>query len=148
MSWNLGNSTTWAIDPNSVNEIGCIHTAQGLEFDYAGVIIGNDLRYENDKVTTDVKERAKTDQSIKGINKLSKENPEQANKIADEIIKNTYRTLMTRGQKGCFIYCTDKKLSDYLKRRLNQQGEIMYSIDETKTNNMMVAEDNEEYKYE
>lgn len=55
---------------------------------------------------------------------------------------------MTRGQKGCFIYCTDKKLSDYLKRRLNQQGEIMYSIDETKTNNMMVAEDNEEYKYE
>ena len=148
MSWNLGNSTTWAIDPNSVNEIGCIHTAQGLEFYYAGVIIGNDLRYENDKVTTDVKERAKTDQSIKGINKLSKENPEQANKIADEIIKNTYRTLMTRGQKGCFIYCTDKKLSDYLKRRLNQQGEIMYSIDETKTNNMMVAEDNEEYKYE
>ena len=59
MSWNLGNSTTWAIDPNSVNEIGCIHTAQGLEFDYAGVIIGNDLRYENDKVITDVKERAR-----------------------------------------------------------------------------------------
>lgn len=87
MSWNLGNSTTWAIDQNSVNEIGCIHTAQGLEFDYAGVIIGNDLRYENNKVITDVKERAKTDQSIKGINKLSRENPEQANKIADEIIK-------------------------------------------------------------
>ena len=148
MSWNLGNSTTWAIDQNSVNEIGCIHTAQGLEFDYAGVIIGNDLRYENNKVITDVKERAKTDQSIKGINKLSRENPEQANKIADEIIKNTYRTLMTRGQKGCYIYCTDKKLSDYLKRRLNQQSEIMYSIDETKTNNMMVAEDGEEYRYE
>ena len=121
MSWNLGNSTTWAIDPNSVNEIGCIHTAQGLEFDYAGVIIGNDLRYENGKIITDVKERAKTDQSIKGINKLSIENPEQANKIADEIIKNTYRTLMTRGQKGCYIYCTDKKLSDYLKKRLNQK---------------------------
>ena len=148
MNWNLGNSTTWAIYPNSVNEIGCIHTAQGLEFDYAGVIIGNDLRYENDRVITDVKERAKTGQSIKGINKLSKGNPEQANKIADEIIKNTYRTLMTRGQKGCYIYCTDKKLSDYLKRRLNQQSEIMYSIDETKTNNMMVAEDGEEYKYE
>ena len=66
----------------------------------------------------------------------------------EEIIKNTYRTLMTRGQKGCYIYCTDKKLSDYLKRRLNQQSEIMYSIDETKTNNMMVAEDGEEYRYE
>ena len=43
MSWNLNNSTTWAIDSDSVNEIGCIHTAQGLEFDYVGVIIGKDL---------------------------------------------------------------------------------------------------------
>lgn len=120
-----------------------------MEFDYAGVIIGNDLRYENDRVITDVKERAKTDQSIKGINKLSKENSEQANKIADEIIKNTYRTLMTRGQKGCYIYCTDKKLSDYLKKRLNQKNEIIYSIDdEENENNIMVAEDSEEYKYE
>lgn len=149
MSRNLENSTTWAIDQNSVNEIGCIHTAQGLEFDYAGVIIGNDLRYENDKVITDVKERAKTDQSIKGINKLSKENPEQANKIADEIIKNTDRTLMTRGQKGCYIYCTDKKLSDYLKKRLNQKEEIIYPIDSEDNNNdmMMVAEDSEEYNF-
>lgn len=149
MSRNLENSTTWAIDKNSVNEIGCIHTAQGLEFDYAGVIIGNDLRYENDKVITDVKERAKTDQSIKGINKLSKENPEQANKIADEIIKNTDRTLMTRGQKGCYIYCTDKKLSDYLKKRLNQKEEIIYQIDSEDNNNdmMMVAEDSEEYNF-
>ena len=149
MSRNLENSTTWAIDQNSVNEIGCIHTAQGLEFDYAGVIIGNDLRYENDKVITDFKERAKTDQSIKGINKLSKENPEQANKIADEIIKNTDRTLMTRGQKGCYIYCTDKKLSDYLKKRLNQKEEIIYPIDSEDNNNdmMMVAEDSEEYNF-
>ena len=43
MSWNLGNSQTWAIDKTSVNEIGCIHTSQGLEFDYVGVIIGEDL---------------------------------------------------------------------------------------------------------
>ena len=47
MSWNLGNSTTFAIDENSVDEIGCIHTSQGLEFDYVGVIIGDDMRYEN-----------------------------------------------------------------------------------------------------
>lgn len=46
MSWNLGSSSTWAIDPESVNEVGCIHTSQGLEFDYVGVIIGKDLRYE------------------------------------------------------------------------------------------------------
>ena len=149
MSWNLSNSQTWAIDPNSVNEIGCIHTAQGLEFDYVGVIIGNDLRYENNKIVTDVTERAKTDQSIKGIYKMFKQDFDRAEKIADEIIKNTYRTLMTRGQKGCYIYCTDKKLSDYLKKRLNQKEEIIYPVDEEENkDNMMVAEDSEEYKYE
>jgi len=149
MSWNLGNSQTWAIDPNSVNEIGCIHTAQGLEFDYVGVIIGNDLRYENGKIVTDVTERAKTDQSIKGIYKMFQQDFDKAEKIADEIIKNTYRTLMTRGQKGCYIYCIDKKLSNYLKKRLNPKNEIIYPIDnEENTNNMMVAEDSEEYRYE
>ena len=72
----------------------------------------------------------------------------KAEKIADEIIKNTYRTLMTRGQKGCYIYCTDKKLSEYLKRRLNQKDEITYSIDEDEKNNLMVAEEGEKYRYE
>lgn len=87
MSWHLGNSTTWAIDPNSVNEIGCTHTAQGLEFDCAGVIIGNDLRYE------------------------------KGNVIADEIIKNTYRTLMTRGQKG---------MRTHIMKRISPEKEIKY----------------------
>ena len=149
MSWNLGNSQTWAIDPNSVNEIGCIHTAQGLEFDYVGVIIGNDLRYENNKIVTDVTERAKTDQSIRGIHTMYQQDFKKAEKIADEIIKNTYRTLMTRGQKGCYIYCTDKKLSEYLKRRLNQNDGIIYPVDKDEHyNNLMVAENGEEYRYE
>lgn len=149
MSWNLGNSQTWAIDSESVNEIGCIHTAQGLEFDYVGVIIGDDLRYEKNQIITDVTKRAKTDQSIKGIKTMNVKNPEKAKKIADEIIKNTYRTLMTRGQKGCYIYCTNKNLSNYLKRRLNQNNTTMYQFDiEENTTNIMVAEDNEEYKYE
>lgn len=118
MSWNLGNSTTWAIDPESVNEIGCIHTSQGLEFDYVGVIIGDDLRYEDGKIITDCTKRAKTDQSLKGINKIAKEEEEKAKKIADEIIKNTYRTLLSRGQKGCYIYCTDLNLKKYLKKMI------------------------------
>lgn len=116
MSWNLGNSTTWAIDPESVKEVGCIHTCQGLEFDYVGVIIGDDLRYENGKIVTDYTKRAKTDTSLNGIKKISKEQGEEvANKIADSIIKNTYRTLMTRGMKGCYVYCINKELSDYLR---------------------------------
>ena len=119
MSWNLGNSNTWAIDKESINEIGCIHTCQGLEFDYVGVIVGDDLRYENGHIVTDYTKRAKTDQSLKGINKIAKERGlEEAKKIADEIIKNTYKTLMTRGMKGCYIYCTDKKLQEYLKSNI------------------------------
>ncbi|WP_292473479.1 DUF2075 domain-containing protein [Methanosphaera sp.] len=117
MSWNLGNSQTWAIDPSSVNEIGCIHTCQGLEFDYVGVIIGNDIRYENGQIVTDYGKRASTDQSLKGINKIANEyGQDEANRIADRIIKNTYRTLMTRGMKGCYVYCVDKNLQNYLKK--------------------------------
>ena len=118
MSWNLGNTSTFAIDENSVNEVGCIHTSQGLEFDYAGVIIGDDMRYEDGHIVTDFTKRAKTDQSLKGIKKLYKADKELALKEADEIIKNTYRTLMTRGMKGCYVYCTDKNLANYLKERL------------------------------
>ena len=118
MSWNLGNSQTWAIDKNSINEVGCIHTCQGLEFDYIGVIIGDDIRYENGHIVTDYTKRAKTDSSLKGIYKSAKEEgKEAADKIADSIIKNTYRTLMTRGMKGCYVYCVDKSLAEYLKSK-------------------------------
>lgn len=117
MSWNLGNSATWAIDPMSVNEIGCIHTCQGLEFDYVGVIIGNDLRYENGHIVTDYTKRAKTDQSLKGINKIAKEDgSEESHRVADLLIKNTYRTLMTRGMKGCYVYCVDEGLRDKIRK--------------------------------
>ncbi|WP_033154311.1 DUF2075 domain-containing protein [Pseudobutyrivibrio ruminis] len=118
MSWNLGGGEPFAVSDTSVNEVGCIHTSQGLEFDYVGVIIGDDMRYEGGKVVTDFTRRAKTDQSLKGIKKLYKEDPELANSKADEIIKNTYRTLLTRGMKGCYIYCTDKNMEAYLKKRL------------------------------
>lgn len=119
MSWNLGSSSTWAIDPESVNEIGCIHTCQGLEFDYVGVIIGEDMRYDNG-IITDFMKRASKDQSIKGLKGLYKKDKDKdkAKDIADKIIKNTYRTLLTRGQKGCYIYCVDENLKLYLKERL------------------------------
>lgn len=120
MSWNLGNSI-FALDETSIDEIGCIHTSQGLEFDYVGLIIGDDMRYENHHIVTDVSKRAKTDQSIKGIKKLDKQDHCKAEEKADEIIKNTYRTLMTRGMKGCYIYCTDQNLRNYLKQKIQRQ---------------------------
>lgn len=121
ISWNLENTTTFAIDENSVNEAGCIHTSQGLEFDYVGVIIGEDIRYEDGRVITDFRKRAKSDQSLKGIVSMNKEDPGKAREVADEIIKNTYRTLMTRGMKGCYVYCVDENLAQYLRESLGEK---------------------------
>ncbi|WP_409199316.1 DNA/RNA helicase domain-containing protein [Methanobrevibacter sp. DSM 116169] len=115
MSWNLDNTETWAIDEDSIHEIGCVHTSQGLEFDYVGVILGEDISYKDGKILTDFNKRAKTDQSLKGIKKLYKKDSKKALEIADEVIKNTYRTLMTRGMKGCYIYCVDEELQKYFK---------------------------------
>ena len=137
MSWNLANSQTWAIDPMSVNEVGCIHTCQGLEFDYVGVIIGDDIRYEDGKIITDYTKRAKTDQSLKGINKIAKEQGQEvANEIADKIIKNTYRTLMTRGMKGCYVYCMNVDLQNYLKRKSKFSRALLKKVNSDINNNI------------
>ncbi len=123
ISWNLDTGEPFATGEDSVNEAGCIHTTQGLEFDYAGVIIGDDLRYQDGHVIADYTKRASTDQSVKGLKKLYAENPEEGRQKEAEIIKNTYRTLMTRGMKGCYVYCTDPALADYMRRRLKAYAE-------------------------
>ncbi len=107
--WNLENDKIWAINPNSFEEVGCIHTAQGLEFDYIGVLIGNDLRFDKTggKIITDRTKISKDDKSS-GIRSAKDD-------VAERLIKNTYKTLLTRGQKGCFIYCEDKALVDYIR---------------------------------
>ena len=53
---------------------------------------------------------------------IDKENLVEAKRVADEIINNTYRTLLSRGQKGCYIYCTDMKLKRFLKMNVNING--------------------------
>lgn len=118
ISWNLADGDAFAVNEESVHEAGCIHTSQGLEFDYVGVIIGDDMRYENGHIVTDFTKRAKTDNSLKGIKTLAKSDPQEADRLADELIKNTYRTLMTRGMKGCYVYCTDHNLAEYLRSRV------------------------------
>ena len=118
ISWNLGAKQTFAID-DSINEAGCVHSVQGLEFDYVGVIIGEDLFYEDGKICTDFQKHASSDPSFKGIKKLYKENDIMAREISNTIIKNTYRVLLTRGIKGCYIYCVNKKLNNYFKEQIN-----------------------------
>lgn len=109
--WNF-TTNEWATDIDSFDQVGCIHSTQGLEFDYVGVIIGKDLIYQNEQVQTDFTQRSKQDRTLWGI-KTSKNY-----KLADKIIRNTYKTLLSRGQKGCYIYCEDKGLFSYLKKKL------------------------------
>jgi DUF2075 family protein len=128
-SWNLSTSGTWAIDAGSMEQIGCIHTCQGLEFDYVGVIIGEDLRFEDGRVLTDPSRRATTDASLKGLKTMLKEDPERARARADEIIRNTYRVLMTRGMKGCYVFCTDRALAEHLRNRIPRPpGSAAYAL--------------------
>ena len=115
--WNLTeHGSLWIEREDSISEIGCIHTCQGLEVDYIGVIIGPDLRFENEELICDVSQRSKMDASIKGIKKMGREDPEKAAALGRELILNTYRTLMTRGMKGCYVSCTDEQLRTILNK--------------------------------
>jgi uncharacterized protein len=118
-AWNLTSyGSEWIIHPDSINEVGCIHTCQGLELDYVGVIVGPDLLVEHGDLITDPTARAKTDKSLHGYKKETKSNPAAAEAKADEIIRNTYRTLMSRGMKGCYVWFTDPATANYFRDRL------------------------------
>lgn len=134
MQWNLASDgNLWILNEESVKEIGCIHTCQGLELDYIGVIVGLDLVFRDGKIVTDPKKRAKTDSSVKGYNKFLSKSPELAMRTMNAIIKNTYRTLMTRGMKGCYVYFIDKETEAYFKSRIQvgieQKTKSKYSLD-------------------
>jgi DUF2075 family protein len=114
--WNLTkDGSLWIVAPESVSEVGCIHTCQGLELDYVGVIVGADLTVEGAAVRTVPKARAKGDQSLRGLKQFDKHTAQEK---ADAIIKNTYRTLFTRGMKGCYVYCVDPALAAHIRARL------------------------------
>jgi len=112
MPWNSRlNSTTWAIQERGVDQIGCIHTSQGLEFDYVGVIIGDDLKY--DPVKKEIV--ASYDNYFDSTGKKGlKNNPEELTRL----VKNIYKVLLSRGMKGCYVYCCDKELEAYLRKRM------------------------------
>ena len=120
--WNLDkDGSLWLIAPNSIEEVGCIHTCQGLELDYVGVIVGTDLLARDGKLITAPENRSKRDRSIRGYKKLMKSDPRATRERVDRIIRNTYRTLMTRGMKGCYVYCVDPEMQGFLKQATKQQ---------------------------
>jgi hypothetical protein len=82
------------------------------------VVVGPEFVVGDGNVVTRPERRSKQDQSIKGYKKLLETDPEGAKKKAHLSIKNTYRTLMTRGIKGCYLYCTDEETGEYCRSRL------------------------------
>ena len=117
--WNLGSDgSLWITADDSIDQVGCIHTCQGLELDHVGVIIGPDLVIEDGDLKTAAAGRSTMDRSIRGWKTLMRKDPVGTSEHLDRIIRNTYRTLMTRGMKGCYVYCTDPAVADYFRRRL------------------------------
>jgi uncharacterized protein len=116
--WNLDkDGKLWIVTPGSEEEVGCIHTCQGLELDYVGVILGPDWVVRDGRVVTDAARRSKQDQSVRGYMSWLKRDRGAARAAADRVIKNTYRTLMTRGQKGCFVFSVDPETNAWLRAR-------------------------------
>ncbi len=124
-TWNLTtDGSLWILMPESVSEVGCIHTCQGLELDYVGVLIGPDFMVRHGVVETDAAKRSRMDSSVKGYKSLLKKDPDLAKERAANIIKNTYRTLMTRGQKGCFVYAVDAETNEFLRAAAAKTPEV------------------------
>ena len=112
MPWNF-DVKKWASDPKADNQVGCVYSSQGMEFDYTGVVIGKDMKYKNGKVIFDCDEHSTDDHTYMNIN--FKRNPDNIAK-ANRFIRNAYNVLLTRGMKGCYIYCEDEALGNYLEK--------------------------------
>jgi uncharacterized protein len=89
----IPSSSLWATDPAGFKQIGCIYTAQGFEYDWAGVIIGPDLVRRGDRWQTNP--TASADSQVRRAPNF------------DLLVRNVYKVLLTRGLIGCVIYATD-----------------------------------------
>jgi DUF2075 family protein len=105
----IPKSNLWAYEPNGIEQIGCVYTAQGFEFDYAGIIVGKDLIYDFDRQQWVGNPAASADGTVK-----------RAKGNFTELVKNTYRVLLSRGMKGCYIYFLDKDTERFFKSRIEK----------------------------
>jgi len=114
MPWNSRKvGTTWAVDQSGLSQIGCIHTSQGLEFDYVGVIIGEDLTFNPETLTF----HSDPDKYKDATGKRDlRDDPKELNRL----IRNIYKVLLTRGMKGCYVYIRNDSFREYLVQRLNK----------------------------
>ncbi|MGE0639330.1 MAG: DNA/RNA helicase domain-containing protein [Thermoanaerobaculia bacterium] len=103
----IPKSNLWAHDPGGLFQIGCVYTAQGFEFDFVGVIFGKDLTYDLDRQVWEGHPEVSQDTKVK-----------RAKGEFLALVKNTYRVLLSRGLKGCFVYFEDKDTERFFRSRI------------------------------
>lgn len=97
----------WAYDPAGIDQIGCVYTVQGFEFDYIGVIFGDDLVFDLQKARWNAIPRNSADPGLK-----------RSAADFERLVKNTYRVLLTRGLKGCYVSFVDKSTESFFRTRM------------------------------
>jgi DUF2075 family protein len=103
----IPKASLWAYEPGGIEQVGCVYTAQGFEFDYAGVIFGPDLVYDFDRGDWVGHPKRSFDGTVKrGKDRFT------------EFVKNTYRVLLSRGLKGCYVHFMDKDTERFVRSRM------------------------------
>jgi hypothetical protein len=118
----IPKASVWAHDPKGINQVGCVYTAQGFEFDYVGVIFGTDLVY--DPAAGD----------WKGVSSASHDAVvKRARDGFTRLVKNTHRILLTRGMRGCYVCLLEKNTETFFEAgrstgaNKTNAGGIMYA---------------------
>lgn len=106
----IPSATSWAIDPAGAEQVGCVYTAQGFEFDRVGVIWGDDLVWRSGRGWVAQADRS-YDSVVKRANKADPE-------FYQRLIAQTYRVLLTRGMNGCAVVFTDKETEEHVRSKI------------------------------
>lgn len=106
----IPKSNYWASDPQGLEQVGCVYTAQGFEYDYAGVVVGKDLVWRPRLGWVGQPEHSQDSVVKRGV----KKDPA----TFATLVKNTYRVLLTRGLLGCYVYFQDDQTRDFFLSRV------------------------------
>jgi hypothetical protein len=106
MRKGIPKSQFWAYEAGGIDQVGCVYAAQGFEFDYAGVIFGTDLVCNPDTATWEGHPENSYDSQVKSSPNFL------------QLVKNTYRVLLSRGMKGCYVYFIDKNTERFFRSRI------------------------------
>ena len=103
-------SALWATEQGGFGQVGCIYTAQGFEFDWAGVIIGPDLLWRDGRFIS--VRSANRDPQFRARSQIPDES-------FDRLVRHVYKVLLTRGMVGTVLYSEDAETRDALRMLLS-----------------------------